>query len=301
MELASLALTSEEKLVLLAVLAVVMILVLYFELRVMRGKAKEVRRAIQNRDEAYNSILTTRAVMNTVTNQGKSTGRAAIYIERAEEARRRGDYATCLDLCEKAKAEITIPTRSSATGKDEAALENVAEEVLSSGAKAQAEDTYSGTKLTGATDGNYMSAKFAIAAARGDIGQASRKGISTAAAEGMLADAESAFSSGNFNRALSIAVRARKSVASEGSVETIPLKPEAAPKPPKAAAPEPGIADEAVPQERMCVSCGANLEPEDAFCPICGAKVQRERICQSCGARPGPGDKFCRKCGAKLD
>jgi len=300
MELARLALTPEEKLVLVAVLAVLMIFVLYFEFRVMRGKAKEVRRASQHRDEAFNSIITTRAVMNTVNNRGRATGMAAVYIERAEEARRRGDYSACLDLCEKAKRAITIPSRTSQATTEEGSLEKVAEEVLSTDRQIPAEDTYTGAKLPGATDGNYMSAKFAIAAARGDIDQAAGAGVQTAGAEGMLSDAESAFASGKFNRALSMAVKARKAVTSEGAVETIPLRPEVTSKPPKAAPQEADILDEAAPKQAfVCNSCGANLEPGDAFCPICGAKVQRERACGSCGARPGPDDKFCRKCGAK--
>ncbi len=47
-----------------------------------------------------------------------------------------------------------------------------------------------------------------------------------------------------------------------------------------------------------CRSCGAAMEPADAFCGKCG--TPRRMTCPSCGAAAGDDDRFCGKCGTKL-
>lgn len=49
----------------------------------------------------------------------------------------------------------------------------------------------------------------------------------------------------------------------------------------------------------VCKKCGAEILPEDQFCPECGAKVIRKRRCPECGELYKVGTKFCPHCGAE--
>ena len=54
----------------------------------------------------------------------------------------------------------------------------------------------------------------------------------------------------------------------------------------------------------VCGDCGATISPADAFCPSCGARIDREagvvadRVCKECGSRNAPRSEFCASCGA---
>ena len=301
------ALTQDERYILVAILASLMIFVLYFETRIMRGKAKEARRGNLRKDSAFNAILTTRSVINTIQNQGRDTGNAPRILESAKSALQQGDYDHCMDLCEKARVELTNPKRVRKLAVEdeegaldaEARLEAVAEDVLSEDSASSRE--YKGTTLSAGREGNYLGAKFELAAAKADIGRAAKDGRDTLTAEGLLMEAEAAFTGGNYDKTLSFAVRARKAVSSETAREAIPLRVEKA-----APTPEPEVfdveeAEAPVPKGPKCKACGSHLEPGDAFCPKCGAKVARVRKCPSCGVKPRQEDLFCRKCGSKID
>ena len=56
----------------------------------------------------------------------------------------------------------------------------------------------------------------------------------------------------------------------------------------------------------VCSSCGATLQPNQKFCPSCGAPVPpppaaptATKFCGSCGAKMPAGATFCGSCGAK--
>ena len=55
----------------------------------------------------------------------------------------------------------------------------------------------------------------------------------------------------------------------------------------------------------VCASCGAALQPNQKFCPSCGAPVPppvatpATKFCVSCGAKIPAGATFCGSCGAK--
>jgi len=298
------ALTADEKLILIAVLAAVMIFVMFFELRVMRNKSKEIRRASLRKDEAFNAMLTTRSVIGVMKRQGGDTGTSDALVSSARRALDRGDYDKCMDLCEQARSELTNPTRTRAEAPpapvddaDKERLEKVAENILSSRSMSSS-DLYKGTKLSSDQDGNYLSAKFEMNTAKADIKKAVQDGADTSEAQDLMTDAEAAFVTGNYARALSLAVRARKSISAEAAAETIRLRSGREPL---------GATDEQVvhePQGERVLACGkceATIEADDAFCPKCGTKVLRERVCKVCGSKPKPSDMFCRKCGARVD
>jgi hypothetical protein len=301
-----LALTDDEKLILVAVLAVVMLFVVFFEIRYMRGKSREVRRSTQRKDEAFNSIHTTRSVLNVMQRQGADTGTAAQLVNQAKLAMQRGDYDRCEALCQSARDQLTGPP-SRKQGESGPAqeppveserLEKIAESILSSKSAPSRADSYKGTKLQSDDDGNYLSAKFEISRAKADIGRAIERGSETGTAQNYLTDAESAFVIGSYAKALSLALKSRKAISQEAEEETIPLKAGVEPEEPGA---EPTAEEMSSRVDNECASCGAPLETGDAFCHKCGAKFQRERICRSCGTKPRPSDMFCRKCGSRVD
>jgi RNA polymerase subunit RPABC4/transcription elongation factor Spt4 len=54
----------------------------------------------------------------------------------------------------------------------------------------------------------------------------------------------------------------------------------------------------------LCAKCGRQLNPDQAFCPMCGSPkappAPLPRRCGNCGADVGEGDLFCPKCGQKM-
>lgn len=306
MELAQLALTEEEKLILVAILAIVMLFVIFFEIRYMRGKGKDVRRLAQRKDEAFNSIHTTRSVINIMQRQGASTGTSEQLVNQAKVAMQRGDFDKCEELCQSAREQLTgPPSKKQATdgpvqgsAAESERLEKIAESILLSKPAPSAADSYKGTKLQSDEDGNYLSAKFEISRAKADIGRAVEHGSETGAAQNLLTSAESAFVTGGYAKALSLALKARKAISQEAEAETIPLKAGPEPEEPEA---EPTAEEMSSRVEDECTSCGAPIESGDVFCHKCGAKYERERICKSCGTKPRSSDMFCRKCGSRVD
>lgn len=300
------ALTDQEKFILVAILAIVMLFVVFFEIRYMRGRSREVRHSSQRKDEAFNSIHTTRSVINVMQRQGASTGTAEQLVNQAKLAMQRGDYDKCDELCQSAREQLTgPPSRKQDAGGpaqesvvESERLEKIAESILSSKPAPSRADSYKGTKLQPDEGGNYLSAKFEISRAKADIGRAIERGSETGAAQVFLTDAESAFVTGSHAKALSLALKARKAISQEAEGETIPLKAGDEPEEPEA---EPTAEEMSSRVKDECASCGAPIERGDAFCHKCGAKSQKERICKSCGTKPRTSDMFCRKCGSKVD
>ena len=56
----------------------------------------------------------------------------------------------------------------------------------------------------------------------------------------------------------------------------------------------------------VCGDCHAAITAGDAYCPSCGAKIERSepvggvRVCAVCGHRNRPGGEMCASCGARL-
>lgn len=285
-----------------------MTFVVFFELKVMRRKSMELRAASQKKDEAFNAVLTTRSVMNTVRDRGGDIGGAPSLLDRAKDAMRRGNYDSCIDLCEKARSEMTRPSPASELplGEEDVdakgRLEAMAENIVSTRAARADVDSYKGTKLEGPSGGNYLGAKFEISQAKAEMGRAARSGTDTSVASGLIVEAETAYTAGNYDKALSLAVRSRKALSSSAEAETIPLREQDEEKEAIAQPDVPRVRREKAraQAEKPCRSCGAVLEKGDAFCPICGTRVA-PTACPQCGAKPRPGDKFCRKCGSGVE
>jgi tetratricopeptide (TPR) repeat protein len=296
------ALTEGEKIILLAVLAVLMVFVLYFEFRIMRGKAKSVRKMAIRKDEAYNAILTCRSVMNVLERQGADVSEARSLVNKAKSHMERGEHEMALDLCDKARDELTRAkggaqkaSAQAPSREDRYGLESLAEDIVSSGGAEPVKDSYAGSKLEVQGGPNYLVAKFELNTAREDISRATRAGRPTEAASEYLRKAQAEFDGGNYAKSLSLSVKAKKAASPEGAVEAIPLRSHQSRERPSEAVD--GEAEDVV---DVCSSCGSEIDAEDAFCGSCGAKRREERACPSCGHAASDADKFCRKCGAKV-
>ncbi len=287
--------TDNEKLILIAAVAVIMLLILFFELRYMRSKNKTVKKASQEKDEAFNAILTTRQVINVILRQGGDTIAAQRVLEEAKYAYEKGRYDEAMRLAENARHELTHPGKSAPEEQGASDLEKVAEEVLTT--PSSSEDLYAGTKLPEDQSGSYLSAQFELNGAREDVKKAVALGKDVSSAQSLLGEADSAFEQGNYTRVLSLAVRARKTIGVGGAIETIPLK---ALEPPEIEEEPAPTAERTVPRGNICTKCGEQIEKGDAFCGKCGTRVILERTCENCGTRARPSDKFCRKCGGKV-
>lgn len=302
------ALTTDEKLLLSVILIVVMIFVVYFEFRVMRGKTKDARIAAQRKDEAHNAILTTRSVMGVVEREGADVSSARAILNRARDAMARGDFGRATDHCESARAELMKcrrprqrQTREAAVaGNETNELEQLAEEIVASDTRPSRTDTYKGTKLPIDESSGHLSARFEITAAKDELGRASVPSERFKKAKSFLKMAESEFEAANYPKALSLAVKARKELNEAAAADTIPLK--AKHKTPLAGECVEDVAS--MPGEQVarlkCGSCSSMVLPDDVFCGHCGAPAVEERTCPKCGRRSDGSDSYCRKCGTEL-
>ncbi|MBE0519015.1 MAG: zinc ribbon domain-containing protein [Thermoplasmata archaeon] len=288
-------LTDEEKLIYIAILAVLMVFILYFELRVMRKKSKEVRSISIKKDEAYNAIHTCRSVIEVVSRQGSDVSESRSLVEKARRELDRGNYDTAILLCEASRDELTKARTKRPSilegdfhkaEKDH--LEEVAEQIVKTPVRKLSEREYTGTKLEVQSGPSYLAAKFEMNTARGEIEKASKNGDDVSAASKLLSESIREFDSGNYTKALSLSVRAKKALSAEA--DTIQLKHSASD----------SSMIEADRGSELCSSCGSVLSTEDGFCGKCGTRRVKVRVCQSCGREASSDDKFCRKCGFRV-
>lgn len=292
-ELAIMALTTDDKIILMAILVVVMLFVLYFELRIMRGRAKEIRRASQRKDEAFNALLTTKSIMDVVRREGGDVSNARSMVDRAREAMSRGEHRRALDLCDSARAELMKCRRAVAddgSPEEESGpfdIDDLAREIVPQRPEpGGGGEYYRGTKLPVEEGSGYMSAKFEIGAAKGELASADPSVSGISDAESLISDAEQEFDAGRYSKALSLAVKARRSLNKAAEADAIPLSPSA-------------VREESAPwSDRACPSCRSMILPDDDFCSQCGAPARKK--CSQCGREPSKDDKFCRKCGTGL-
>jgi hypothetical protein len=298
-------LTQDEKTILVVGTVIVFSLIVYFELRFIRGKSKTQRGVNLRKDEAFNSILTCRSVINVLERQGTNVAEARGLVERAKRHMDRGEYESAIDLCERARDEMTKSREGVSGGArkvmapraEPSDLDTLAQEIVSERRpRPETDESYQGTRLEPQSGPSYLASKFEINTARDEISKARKEGIDVSKAADLLKSAQAEFDSGNYTKALSFAVKAKKAASPKSSDETIPLK-----KGSKPMEPEPEMDYEAQDVVDVCSSCGSSLDSEDDFCGSCGAKRSKARVCSVCGREASAGDKFCRKCGAKVD
>ncbi len=265
---------------------VVLVVVTLLELRYFRSFMKKKQTHADLPDRAHNALLTSKAIAATLRSSGVVTAPADDVIREAEVAYRSRDYRVTIELSDKAKGilktekarhdkigDLSRLQRSGSAGSDEPTTKEVLQKELPP---------------------NFIPAKFTISLAEERIATARGTGRGTAAAEAFLQSARSSFDSKDFDTALKLAVKARRSADGEAIAEAPPA--------PAAAAATPARPEVEIPRpaHRACASCGSELLAGDTFCRKCGVKVERPTACPKCGAPLKEDDGFCRKCGTPI-
>lgn len=290
--------------VILVAILIGLSLVIYFELRYMRRKRKPKIDMQLVKDEAYNQIVTIKAVTKVIEERGKDISKAEQLIFQAENAYSRGEYSRCKQLAQSAKKEL-----EKAKTLEKEQVSGAFEDILRK-PPAQEEE---GEKKTLFEEEkklpeNYLQSKFIIKNVEKELDNAISAGRDTSEAEKLIERARRFFDQGDYSEALKYACRADKCftytetdfIKSTVSVKETGDEPEDAIEDMVEEALEERDLTEAI-KEEVCIECGSPLEEEDKFCGQCGSEVIKVRSCLSCGNDLQENDRFCRKCGTPVN
>jgi hypothetical protein len=261
--------------------------VAFLELRFMRGRRRRRESEGEIPDRAHNSIITTKAIAESLARGGVRSVEAEGMIHEAERAARERNFRVAIELSEKAKGVLRNTKLRREQRGDLAKLDEIAKTPTAP----EGESLTEKERLQKELPANYMPSKFSMELAHDDIAAAKASGASTSDAERYLADAQTSFDQKDYDAALRHAVRSRRSLG--GGVTDDADE--------KAESPQPKVITPSTAKSRACASCGAALASDDLFCRTCGVKVPVPRTCTSCGAATiADDDTFCRKCGTKV-
>lgn len=289
-----------EKVVLVAILAVVAGVVMYFEWRFMRnrGIGRKIAESATKKDRAFNALLTTKAIRNKLRTQNYDTLKADYIIQKAQDANESGDYDSCIESCTRAREELM---RCKQGGRMAVGTYGADD-----GAFGAAPDSNSGANRERKLkmpprpkEDPSLPARFELRTAKDDLEAFTGDAETRTSAAALISQAEKHLEAKEYDKALSCAFKAKKLLSGE------PIKQERA-EPYERISPAPSkpqeISQPAAQAEMPrleCPSCGSPAEQGDAFCGQCGTPIG-DRECASCGAKLKPTDKFCRKCGTKI-
>lgn len=288
--------------VILVAILIGLSLVIYFELRYMRRKRKPKIDMQLVRDEAYNSIVTVKAVAKVIEEREKDISKAEQLIFQAENAYSRGEYSRCKQLAESAKRELEI-----SKAKEKEQVSGTFEDILSKTQVHDEEEKKTLFEEEKKLPENYLQSKFIMKNVEKELDRAISAGKDTGEAERLMERARQFFDQGDYSEALKYACRADKcftytetdfikgTVSAKETDEDseVSIKDTV-----EEALEERGLA-EAI-KEEVCRECGSSLEENDQFCGQCGSKVIKVRNCPSCGNDLQENDRFCRKCGTPV-
>jgi hypothetical protein len=281
-------LLSEPIFYIVLIVLVVLSVVVYFEVKYLRRKRFERAEAKAKVDDVYNQIITTRAVSNAIKGQGKSTKEADLAILEADTAFSRGSYTEAKGSVERAKDLLRMAKEQQEPPKKIDPQPKQSKDKPTEVCEVPFQETKKMPK-------NFLESKFMICSVKDEVEASARAGTDVSMARDNLRMAEDAFAREDYTEALKGALRARKSL--EGgetqakertvikelpSVETVPA----------AVVLKPNLS--------KCEKCSNELNPDDMFCPRCGARIERDIRCPRCANKVKVDDAFCRKCGLPL-
>lgn len=258
----------------LIALLVVLAIVIYLELRFMRSRNKEYIERMMDKDDAYNTIATTKAIASSLKQKGRDTKEAEMVIIQADNAYKRNNYIAARDFAKRAR-EVLMKApmvEVAAPRTEEPAPEGQPEE--------DRKTVHEVKKL----EPHMLESRFIINACRGRVEDAECAGKDVCKAKDALARAEKCFEEKKYDEALREGLKVRKMLGEE-TAEQEPVKEGVIVKVPK--------------PEMRCERCSAAIGNDDAFCRKCGAPVVVKRSCAYCRAELEDGDAFCPKCGRK--
>lgn len=263
--------------IILIVAVLIVAAVAYLQLRYIRSKKEVKLEGVLDQDDAYNAVITTKAVATSLRAAGRDTTDADVLIYQAENAYERREFTNSIDLASRAKTALL-----NSKEKDLLTLPVPPVSAEKEGEESKEVPAHAVTKLPA----NYLESKFVIDTVRSGLPDAPPE--PKAEAQRSLDLAQASFDGEDYAEALKQAMKAKRALGSGQRMEK--AKPVAViretPKP---------VA--AVPVN--CRNCGVDLGPADEFCHACGAR-QGARTCPSCSREASSDDMFCRKCGAKI-
>lgn len=230
-------------------------------------------------DQAYNALISTRAIASALAQGGMRSEQATGLIRQAEEAHSKGDSRAVMDLTAQAKEVLMKEKKRQQQIGDLVKLPESKQEPATSVPTER-------EKLEKEIPKNYMQSKFVMSLAQKAIDDSKMQGKDITEADRLFELARKSFDSKDYDSALKYGVQARK--ATEEIVIEIKATDVAA---------VTVMTEEA--KARTCGKCGATLKDDDQFCRKCGSKVEM-LVCTSCGAKLKEGDSFCRKCGVAV-
>jgi|SRR5437867_2581611 len=267
------------------VVVIVLSVVTFLELRYFRTFMKRRQTREDLPDRAHNALLTSKAIAGSLRSSGVVTMSADDAIHEAEMAYRRHDYRVAIELAEKAKTILKTEKARHDKFGDLSRLQR---------AKPSGSDAPTTKEvLQKEMPANFMQAKFTISLAEERIAAGREAGRGTADAEAFLQSARTSFDTKDYDAALKLAAKSRRSADGE-PVADIPAAVGGA------KAPLPSQVEIPRPANRACASCGSGLLAGDTFCRKCGVKVERPTACPKCGTALKADDEFCRKCGTSI-
>jgi len=279
-------------------------LIIYFGMRTLKSiKMKNVKKEDEPgpEDRAYNALNSTKAIANILRERGYDTSPAESLLARAEEEYNYGNYMAAYSLTMSARrilekikelepdpAKVMAASVTSPTVERELQYLTEGEEEGKSEEGEEEEEYYSTSYLIRQKyPENYLQSKFAISVVAAKIEEL-EEGRVKEVARIFFQKAQKAFDNEEYTDALKYAIKCRKIIDGEYSVDEA-LKSE-----------EEGerVVVEEAPMGLKCPNCGVEVEEGDKFCWNCGARISL--ICPRCGFEARPEDKFCRNCGVRL-
>ena len=268
-------------LIVAVVVVIILTVVTFLELRYFRTIMKRRLAKVDLPDRAHNELLTGKAIATSLRHSGIASSEADDAIAEAEAAYRRSNYRVTIELSEKAKGILkTAKARHDKFG-DLARLQKVR--------SSSSDEPTTKEVLQKEQPQNSMQAKFTISLAEERIAAARDAGRGTVQAEALLRSARASFETQDFDEALKLAVKSRRTADGEVAEAVAGAK-----------APVPANVEIPRPAHRACASCGSELLAGDTFCRKCGVKVERPTSCPKCGASLKEDDAFCRTCGTTI-
>jgi hypothetical protein len=286
-------LTLDTTSILIIGLFVLLIAVLYFEFKYMRPKRRDDIEAVLTKDQAYNALVSAKAVSKSLKDMGKDTKEAEVLLERAQLNYEQKDYVKSISMA-KASKDALLNAKDIPLAKKE--LEAPAPSQPSQEEEVVHEDrtVHEIKKLPQ----NYMESKFLLSTTQSEIEGAEGK-RSVEEAKKLLADAQSSFDSADYTACLSNCMKAKRSLACAPTERSAAMENAATNVSNAKVVPSP-LHDLNERSPGTCSKCGEPLLEGDRFCGKCGTEVAQEIKCSRCGAVQGKEDTFCRKCGLKL-
>ena len=263
-------------LVFLVVLLIILAIVVYIELRFMRTRNREYLNKAIDKDDAYNNIVTTKAIASALRQKGRDTYEAKLVIIQAEQAYNRGSFVSSKESAKKARdILINAPSIEMSLGKTQK-LEP----------EPSSEEDRKTVQEVKKLEPNLIESRFIINSCRTHLEAEEACGKDIAQAKERLAQAEQCFAEKRYDEALKEGMRARRMMG-----ESSPDISE-----PKMETPRIKISK----PERTCANCGISVPPEDLYCRKCGTRVEVQRTCSYCQTDLSAEDAFCPKCGRQI-